>query len=161
MKTAGRHLIPTCILSMLLAPVQTVASLMPYLRHSSGAESPIWCSFKIPAICSSENLERFVACLLSGDTLTSVRGQFRGADHGASLDLLDGAFLMADAQQQNDEEQSHYRAVASFCHLRHARSWRRSGFACYFDRSRDEVISKIISKLRSVSQAFTPLSERD
>src|SRR6476620_7492441 len=33
-------------------------------------------------ICSSENLDRFIACLLSGSRLTLKRGHFRGAGQG-------------------------------------------------------------------------------
>ena len=36
-----------------LRHVQNVASEMPRLRHSSGADNPAWCSFKMPMICSS------------------------------------------------------------------------------------------------------------
>jgi hypothetical protein len=45
----------------------------------------------MPMICSSENLNRFIACLpLSGSRLTSMRGLFRGAGQIA-LCIIDEA----------------------------------------------------------------------
>ncbi|MEI9407081.1 hypothetical protein O7A05_33850, partial [Mesorhizobium sp. Cs1330R2N1] len=49
-----------------------------------------WCSFKMPMICSSENLDRFIALSPHpDDRLSSKRGHFRGARQ-ASRALLDG-----------------------------------------------------------------------
>lgn len=40
-----------------------------------GRRKPAWCSFKMPMICLSENLERFMPCH-PDSKLTSKRGHF-------------------------------------------------------------------------------------
>jgi len=47
-----------------VAPCRHQIAGMPGLRHSSFATSPALCSFNIPMICSSVDLDRFIVRLL-------------------------------------------------------------------------------------------------
>lgn len=54
-------------------------------RHSSAVAAPASCSFKIPMICSSLNLLRFIRPYFAGADSTEKWRHFRGARHSAKV----------------------------------------------------------------------------
>ncbi len=62
---------------------QKVASPIPCFRHSSAALSPVWCSFRMPMICYSAILLRFMSVSFAGEQTNFKERTFQGSrsDH--------------------------------------------------------------------------------